>query len=269
MKASILLIAYNHEEYITDAVDSILMQINNFETEIILLDDASTDDTFALASSKLAGTENAQLVKNDVNLGITKNYQKGFSLCTGEYVFVLEGDDYWTDIYKVQKQVDFLEQHPFHSMCFHSFMMQQESSRIFHPAIASENVAADLANPDRTSARADFYSYGINHLIAAEGFIGTFSVCCYRKKLLDRLPDKLFNVVAYDWAVNLFMAHFGLLGRLNTVMGVYRFAVNATWSKILWVAFGIAPLIVKVYSGKSSIKSRQLTIPNQGIALPQ
>ncbi len=231
MKVSILIVTYNHEQYISDAVESVLMQKNSFETEIILLDDASTDKTVELASDKFQGIKNVSVIKNETNLGITKNYQKGFSLCQGEYVFVLEGDDYWIDSLKVQKQVDFLEQHPFHSMCFHPFVMREGISSIFKPFTAGEQASSYLANPGEFATHQNFYSFGINHLIKAEGLIGTFSVCCYRRRLLDQLPRALFYEVAYDWAVNLFMAHFGIVGRINTVMAVYRFADNATWSK--------------------------------------
>ncbi|MEO8413532.1 MAG: glycosyltransferase family 2 protein [Ginsengibacter sp.] len=221
MKVSILLISYNHENYIADAVESILMQKNSFDTEIIFLDDCSTDNTFGSGSDKLSNIKNVTLIKNESNLGITKNYQKGFSLCSGEYVFVLEGDDYWIDTLKVQRQVEFLEEHPFHSMCFHPFIMQEGNSRIYKPYTLANNI---LNNSVYNT------TYSINDLIAHEALIGTFSVCCYRKKWLNQLPDELFNVVAYDWAVNLFMGHFGLLGRLNETMGTYRLADNAQWS---------------------------------------
>ncbi len=230
MRVSILIVTYNHEQYINDAIKSCLMQKNDLETEIILLDDCSTDKTFALASKALEVAKNVTLISNQSNLGITKNYEKGFSLCKGEYVFVLEGDDYWLDTFKVQKQVEFLEQHPFHSMCFHPFIMQEAQSRIFKPFKLQFGDAIDFDSLDAFSKHS-FFTFSINDLIRVEGLIGTFSVCCYRRKLLQELPKELFDVVAYDWAVNLFMAHFGLLGRINTVMSVYRFAENAIWSK--------------------------------------
>lgn len=231
MKISILIVTYNHENYISDAIESVLLQKNALETEIILLDDSSTDKTYEIATSKLMGTKNVSLIRNDPNLGITKNYQKGFSLCKGEYVFVLEGDDYWLDRCKVQKQVEFLERYPYHSMCFHPFIIREGKSGIFKPFLVEEGLPPGFINPYRSSANHTFYSFTISDLISIEGLIGTFSVCCYRKKWLDQLPAELFSVISYDWAVNLFMAHFGLLGRINTVMAVYRFADNATWSK--------------------------------------
>lgn len=230
MQVSILIVTYNHSLYIAKAIDSVLMQDHPFETQIVVLDDASTDNTFTLAEQQLRGVQQVTLIKNDVNLGITKNYQKGFSLCTGEYVFIVEGDDYWLDAKKISKQVAFLQEHPFHSMCFHPFIIQKGVSSIFESFSEGEQAARYLVNPTGSVSLIESYSYGINSLIKVEGLIGTFSVCCYRKKFLDLIPKQLFDITAYDWAVNLFMAHLGLIGRINSVMGVYRYAEKATWS---------------------------------------
>jgi glycosyltransferase involved in cell wall biosynthesis len=221
MKVSILLITYNQEDYVADASESVLMQKTSLDTEIILLDDCSTDNTFGLASDRLSNMENVTLIKNEANLGVSGNYKKGFSLCNGEYVFVLEGDDYWIDAFKIQKQVEFLDGHPFHSMCFHPFLIQEGKSRIFK----SYTLNNSLLNDSSYST-----THSINDLILNEGLIGCYSMCCYRKKWLQQLPNELFEVGAYDWAVNLFMGHYGLLGRLNTIMGIYRLSHNSIWS---------------------------------------
>jgi glycosyltransferase involved in cell wall biosynthesis len=204
-------------DYICDAIDSILKQENNFETEIVFVDDASKDKTFELASSRLKGIKGVQLIKNSVNLGITKNYQKGFRLCSGKYVFVLEGDDYWTDTSKVKRQVDFLEEHRECSMCFHPFLTRKRSPKEFY------NQFQNLGNNE-------FDLFGINDMILNEGLIANFSVCCYRKVFLNQLPDALFETVSYDWMVNIAMAEFGLLGRINRSMSVYRLSETGVWS---------------------------------------
>lgn len=216
MRVSILLITYNHQQYIPDAIKSILMQKNNFEIEIILLDDASTDQTFAIAAEALKDIKNVTLISNETNLGITKNYQKGFSLCTGKYVFVLEGDDYWIDAYKVQRQVDFLDEHPFCAMCFHPFLTQKNESVIFHTFKSGYTNPSDL--------------FAINDLILNEGLVANFSVCCYRKSVLDQLPQSIYGLVTYDWMINISVAQFGFLGRINTIMSVYRLSETGVWS---------------------------------------
>lgn len=229
MKVSILIVSYNQQDYIAEAVDSILCQDNGYDTEIIFIDDCSADKTFEIASERFSKYNNVKLIKNPENLGITKNYQKGFSLCTGEYIFILEGDDYWIDSLKIKKQVEFLDNHPYHSMCFHPYLMQEDNSRIFKPMVFEGGEKTNL--PVNCVENSDESLYGINDLIFNEGLIGNFSVCCYRKKCLDQLPAEVFNVLSYDWIINMFMGHFGLLGRINTTMSVYRLSNTATWSQ--------------------------------------
>jgi len=216
MKASILLICYNHEKYVEDAVSSIISQSKDFEFEIIVLDDNSTDDTYLLACELLKDIDNVTLIKNEINLGITKNYQKGFSLCAGEFIFVIEGDDYWIDSEKLSKQIHFLEKHPFHSMCFHPYLLQQDDSRNFYK---SGKLSKYLLE-----------NFSINDLILNENLIGNFSVCCYRARIIKEIPSKVFDEISYDWIINLYMAHFGLIGKINEEMSVYRLSKNSLWS---------------------------------------
>ena len=253
MKVSILIVTYNHEKYIANAIDGILMQLNSLETEILLLDDASTDSTMEVAANKLSRTTNVTLIKNEKNLGITRNYQKGFSLCKGEYVFILEGDDYWLDAEKISKQIHFMESHPFHSMCFHPYTIQYGSSSVY------KNVLLNVSNrlPD---------TFSINDLLLNEGLIGNFSVCCYRKKWLDSLPQDLFNHLSYDWIINMFMGHFGLLGRINEVMSVYRYADDAVWStKPLQERLNEALSLIPIYNSLLEFRYNTLFMQKEGM----
>jgi glycosyltransferase involved in cell wall biosynthesis len=121
---SIICPTFNHEKYIAQAIDGFLMQKTSFPFEIIVHDDASTDKTASIAREYEAGhpglfaniyqSEN-QLSKNIVNVSrIT------FAAARGKYIALCEGDDYWTDPLKLQKQIDFLEAHPGYSACFHN-----------------------------------------------------------------------------------------------------------------------------------------------------
>ena len=217
MKLSILVITYNHEKYIVDAIKSVVMQKFNGELEIVVVDDASTDNTIDLLHNELQNISNVHVYKNEINIGITKNYQKGFSLCKGEYVAVLEGDDYWIDPYKLKKQVNFLEENPFCAMCFHPFIIQQGDLPDFENNFKNSNATySDL--------------FSIRDIILNEGLIANFSVCTYKKSSLERLPQELFEVTSYDWMVNISIAQFGFLGRINTPMSVYRWAPSGTWA---------------------------------------
>lgn len=119
---SIRCITYNHEKYIRDALEGFVMQKTNFKFEAIVHDDASTDNTAAIIQEyaekypdiiKPIFEKENQYSKHDGSLTRILN-----EACKGKYIAFCEGDDYWTDPYKLQKQVDFLESHPDYMMCF-------------------------------------------------------------------------------------------------------------------------------------------------------
>lgn len=121
---SIRCLAYNHEKYIRKALEGFVMQKTNFRFEAIVHDDASTDNTASIIREyaekypeiikPILETEN-QYSKHDGSLSQIVN-----AACKGKYIALCEGDDYWTDSYKLQKQVDFMESHPDYTMCFHN-----------------------------------------------------------------------------------------------------------------------------------------------------
>lgn len=128
-------ITYNHEPYIRDALEGFVMQKTNFPFVAIVHDDASTDGTAAIIREYAAKypdiikpiyeTEN-QYSKHD---GSLRRIMNDAVLATGaKYIAYCEGDDYWTDPLKLQKQVDFLESHPDYSMCFHNCIVHWEGN---------------------------------------------------------------------------------------------------------------------------------------------
>jgi glycosyltransferase involved in cell wall biosynthesis len=115
---SVCVITYNHERFIAKCLDGILSQITNFEFEIIIGDDNSLDDTRLICEmyAKRHGNK-INLLPKDKNLGVQKNLKRTLSQCNKEYVALCEGDDYWTDLNKLQKQIDFLEVNQQYSLC--------------------------------------------------------------------------------------------------------------------------------------------------------
>ena len=126
MKVSVLVMTYNHEKFIRQALDSVLMQETNFEYEILISEDCSTDRTRAIVLEfQQAHPEKVQLLLSTQNIHSNEIVVRGIRAAQGEYIALLDGDDYWTSPLKLQKQVDFLDSHPECSMCFHN-------ARIFH-----------------------------------------------------------------------------------------------------------------------------------------
>ena len=120
IKVSVVMTTYNHEKYIRQAIDSILMQNTSFGYEILIGDDASRDATPTILieyADRYPGFVNIFLRKK--NLGASKNCYDLLSRAKGTYVAGIDGDDFWTDKNKLQIQADFLDKHPQYSGCSH------------------------------------------------------------------------------------------------------------------------------------------------------
>lgn len=122
MKLSVCLIVYNHEPYLRQCLDGIMMQETDFDFEIVVGEDFSTDNSRAVLteySEKYPGK--FKLLFREKNLGRpTLNVYQTSNECSGDYIAYIEGDDYWTDNHKLQKQVDFLDTHPDFTGCSHT-----------------------------------------------------------------------------------------------------------------------------------------------------
>lgn len=122
-KVSIVTITYGHEKYITETLDGVLMQQYQGPVELIIANDNSPDATDEVVKkyfSENPAPENFEIkyTKHDTNKGMMPNFIWALEQATGEYIALCEGDDYWIDALKLQKQVDFLEKHLDFSMIF-------------------------------------------------------------------------------------------------------------------------------------------------------
>jgi glycosyltransferase involved in cell wall biosynthesis len=127
MRVSICSITYNHEKYISEAIESWLKQQTNFDFEIVIGEDCSSDNTKSIINNyreKYSGK--ISLISSDENIGMIPNFMRTLDACQGEYIAFCEGDDYWIDPYKLQKQVDFMEKNPEYSMCVHNAIVDFE-----------------------------------------------------------------------------------------------------------------------------------------------
>ena len=130
---SISCITYNHQKYIAEALDGFLMQKTNFKYEIIIGEDCSTDNTKAIIESYRKKYPNKiQLIAYKDNVGATKNQIKTFNISKGKYIAMCDGDDYWTDPLKLQKQVDFMEHNPNYVICCHYSRVIDETGEIVY-----------------------------------------------------------------------------------------------------------------------------------------
>ncbi len=110
-KVSVIMLAYNHEKYISDAIESIVNQQTNFPFELIIGEDCSTDNTVKIIKSyQKEYPKIIKLITSEKNVGIIANELRVMQQCQGKYIAFCEADDFWTDELKLQKQVDFLEE---------------------------------------------------------------------------------------------------------------------------------------------------------------
>ena len=116
---SVCMITYNHADFIDQALESVLQQQVDFSFGIVIGDDASTDDTLEIIKRYQSKyPDKIEILQSTKNLGGRINFIRTLQACRGKYIALLEGDDYWNDPLKMQKQVDFLESHPQCALCF-------------------------------------------------------------------------------------------------------------------------------------------------------
>ena len=131
---SVIMITYGHEKYIKEAINSVLSQQCNFDVELIIANDASPDESNYIIEKCLEENNSKISIKylyRDTNMGMVSNLLDAVQKGTGKYMAMCEGDDYWTDVYKLQKQVDFLESNLDFSFCTHRYLIYSEFANKF------------------------------------------------------------------------------------------------------------------------------------------
>jgi len=176
---SICCITYNHAAYIAQALDSFLMQKTNFDYEIIIGEDNSADGTQAvLERYAKAYPEDITVVNHNPNIGAIANQIDTFSRARGKYIAYCDGDDFWTDPCKLQKQVDFLEANPAYVICcHHSTVINEDGQKIYEKAAPHEMEFGymDLLLGIREETRSGSLMVRNDHYVNAVGKLDWYS----------------------------------------------------------------------------------------------
>lgn len=204
--------SYNQEKFIAQTLEGFVKQRTDFEFEAIVADDCSTDGTAKIVAGyaeKYPGI--IKPVLRDKNIGMTANFSNVLSKATGKYVAICEGDDYWVDPLKLQKQVDFLEANPEYAICFHPVKVLMTDAKLVD----------DFITPG-ASETTDIYE------LAKGNYIHTPSV------VFRNNPDVVRDFVSLksplgDYALHMLNAQHGKIKKLPDVMAVYRHGVGL-WS---------------------------------------
>lgn len=211
---SVCMITYNHEQYIAQAIDSVLMQQTTFSYDFIIGEDCSTDNTRAIVlqyQQKYSGK--IRLLLPEKNLGAHENLHRTLAACGARYIAFLEGDDYWVDPMKLQQQVDFMESHLECSLCFHNVYELHQGHGHFVPQY--------------NSPMKKFYSL---EDIAVWNFIHASSVMFRSTVLTDLSAPWIRELGMCDWPWWVLCAQKGSLGYIDSIMSVYRKHPGGIWS---------------------------------------
>lgn len=205
IKISACLIVYNHENYIAQAIEGALMQKVNSPYEIVICEDKSTDNTRAIVQQYARKhPDKIKLFLNEKNLGLIGNWEKSLKSCQGEYIAICEGDDYWTDPLKLQKQVDFMDANPDYTLTVHNSIVVDKDNNFIRNQ-CEENHKKELTLKD---------------LIYGKSF-ATCSIV-FKKFILDTLPNWFFALEAADWTLTVFCAAKGRTKYFKEKMSAYR-----------------------------------------------
>lgn len=218
---SVNCMAYNHEKYIARALDSFLMQETDFAWEIVVHDDASTDGTAAIIQSyadrypdiirPLYQTENQQ------SRGIKVNTTFNVPRSRGKYIAWCDGDDYWIDSRKLQKQVDYMEAHPECSLCMTRVELFREDQQRPVGSIRPYNQSCEVPREEILSRK------GISQI----------SSLMFRKDCLQDPADFYMKGPMGDYFLIIFLALKGNAYYIDEPMSVYRFNVPDSWMQRL------------------------------------
>lgn len=219
-KVSVCIITYAHAHFISQALEGALMQEADFPYEIIVGDDHSTDGAAQIVLDYqkrypdkirvLLATENLGKYTGNGRL----NFVRTLRACRGEYVALLEGDDYWTDRAKLQLQVEFLDNHPGAALCHH--LVTYLDDRTGRPILdfpwlerRVEQCSADL--------------------LADGNFIQTCSLML-RRNLIPEPSDGFFRLKLGDWPLCVLVGRHGWIGYLDRNLATYRLHNGNLWA---------------------------------------
>ena len=223
MKLNIVLITHNQAQYIAQAFDGLIMQRvkEDVEVRVIVADDASTDDTLAIIRSYEAQSPFPFVyLPQEKNMGHVLNYKRAFATCTGDYVSILEGDDWWCNPYHLQKHLDFLDEH---CECVLSsarpYLYDMRTKRFGFALYPEEQGDVWLITAQEE---------------AAGNKIANLSTCVIRNNALQEVCqyEFLWEIEMLDWLMEILLAEHGFLAKHKHSTSVYRVQDAGLWSRL-------------------------------------
>ena len=218
---SICSAVYNHEPYLRECFEGFVMQKTTFAFEVLVHDDASTDGSADIIREYTA--KYPEIFKpiyqqeNQYSKGIKVSATYQYPRAKGKYIAFCEGDDYWTDPLKLQKQVDFLEANPDYVVCSHHFDLYDESTKTF--------------KPDWFKHIEEDFEYDLASFVTRKAWMTQPLTVLYRSKAWDQSEYKQYNN-AKDVTLFYYLLRKGKGMLLKDNMGIYRIHSEGIWSKV-------------------------------------
>lgn len=224
LKVSVCMITYNHEKFIAQAIESVLMQEVNFDYEIVIGEDCSTDGTREIVKKYAEKyPDKIRVLFHSHNLGLLgkNNFVQTFKACQGQYVALLEGDDYWIDPLKLQKQANLLDEHPQFAICFHRIVVAVQECNEYKIVRSSDDDFLEKSNKS-------FFT--IEDLLDLN-FIPAVSAL-FRNKLFKEFPTWIYDISWLDWALHILNAQHGDIAYIDRVMAAYRVHAGGVFTEM-------------------------------------
>ncbi|QUG42562.1 glycosyltransferase [Psychrobacillus sp. INOP01] len=226
---------YNHENFIAEAIESFVNQITDFKYEILIGEDCSTDNTRKIVDHYAnLYPDKIRIITSPTNIGARKNSQRLIQNSKGKYIAECEGDDYWTDPNKLQRQVDYMENHPDCTLCFHSAEIIQAPSkrtdRFIRPYVT-----------DQVSPMEDIITGG-------GGFCPTPSLF-YPKNLMENPPHFYETAPIGDYPMQMLLASHGYAYYMDKCMCAYRSGVEGSWTNRMILSSNNREKVTQINSG--------------------
>ncbi|HLP21172.1 MAG TPA: glycosyltransferase [Chitinophagales bacterium] len=215
-EVSVCVITYNQEKYIAQAIEGALMQLCDFTIELVICDDSSTDQTPAIIQAYAERfPEKIKVYPAPANMGMLRNWERALKLCRGKYIALLEGDDFWTDEKKMQKQVTILRANPQCSISATNAIIKYESGENGYPEYAHHTTGIYPASE-----------------LGKNNFIPTCSVV-----MRNNISDSFFHPSYYkspfaDWIIHILNTKFGSIHFLNEFTCTYRVHSTGVWGSL-------------------------------------
>lgn len=212
VKVSVIMIAYNQEATIGEAIRSVVKQRAPFAFELIVADDASTDSTAAVAEEwQRRYPDIVRVIRREKNLGLQANFLDAWSRVKGEYVAICEGDDHWSSASKLRRQAEWLDAHPDYSLVFH---------RVWNHYADTKTLS--LSNPRQQT--------DITLEDLARGNVITNLSVMYRAIPFGELPEWIREIKLFDYAFHSLHLARGKGRFIWRPMAVYRRYSRGIWS---------------------------------------